>query len=159
MTATEASARAKRSWNKGRSFEQDLARYLRRWWPRAVRAVRTGSSAAADPGDIAGVPGVIISAKDVAEDRASKPSTWVEWWAELDAMLAADPAALGVIIHKRKGHTDPGEAWCHLRLGDLTRLNGDPTSWRIGQAPARITVAVFVELLAQNGYARPEVLT
>jgi hypothetical protein len=155
MTTRTPSQQGRYQRNKGATFEADLARYLRQWWPGACRAVRAGSSAAPDPGDIANVPGVVWSAKCVAGTTASKPSTWTGWWAELDAMLANDPAALGIIVEKRVGHGDPADAWAHLRLDELVRLVGhrldggepDPT-------PVRIRLERLVGLLVEAGYTR-----
>lgn len=145
--------------NKGIRAERDLAKYLRTWWPKAERAVRTGFRASdrvsADPGDITGVPGVIFSCKNVDETKARKPSVWAEWWGELDAMLDDDPAALGVIVERRDQAPDPATWWAHLRLGDLVALYGGRQGPAAGdRAPARVSLATFVELLVAAGYAR-----
>lgn len=140
---------------KGARFEQNLAAYLRQWWPAARRAVaagwRNGTTDMADPGDIAGVPGLIISAKDVNADTERQAGTWRRWWGELDAMLAADPAALGVIVVKRPGHPDPADAWAHLQLADFSDLLGGGTARR---DPIRVRLGDLVELLVAAGYAR-----
>lgn len=141
--------------NKGSVAERDVAKFLRQWWPGSCRAVRTGSSAAPDPGDIAnGPPGVIISVKD-APTRSSFPADWVKWWQEVDAMLEADPAAMGVIVEKRTRTSDVGAWWCHMRLGDLVALYAGSQVKSTGdRAPARITVQIWTELLISAGYAR-----
>lgn len=148
MTDPEASKRSKGNVRRGKTAEQAVARYLREWWPNAVRAVRTASSAAADPGDIAGVPGVILSVKDCAT------AAWPRWWGEVDDMLAADPAALGVIVEKRRGWADPADWWVHLRLTDLVDLATGAETGPPGTERARITLATFARLLVDAGYAR-----
>lgn len=141
--------------NKGNRAEQHLARYLSAWWPHACRAVRTGSSAAPDPGDIANVP-FIVSCKNVDARRASWPSTWAEWWTEVDDMRADDPVALAFIVEKKAGHTDPGMWWAHLYLDDLVRLRTTTASADVGRdrTPVRLKLADLVELLVEAGYAR-----
>lgn len=145
--------------NKGARAERDLAKFLRTWWPKTERAVRTGyrtvDRVSADPGDIAGVPGVIWSCKHVDPKTAAWPSLWAEWWAELDAMLDNDPAALGVIIERRDQAPDPNTWWAHLRLGDLVALYSGRQGPAAGdRAPARVSLQTFIELLVAAGYAR-----
>lgn len=141
--------------NKGTRAEQQLARYLAQWWPGACRAVRTGSSAAADPGDIANVP-FIVSCKDVDTKRTSKPSTWVTWWAELDAMRGDDPAALAFIVEKKPGQADPASWWSHLYLDDLVMLRSGLAYADVGRdrTPVRLRLSDLVELLVEAGYVR-----
>jgi hypothetical protein len=138
--------------NKGNVAERDLAKFLRAWWPSACRAVRTGSSAAPDPGDIANVP-FIVSCKSVA--AATAPSLWNGWWAELDAMRADDPVALAFIVEKRPGASDPARWWAHLGLGDLVALHSQRPAPGVGdRTPVRLTLADLVDLLVSAGYAR-----
>lgn len=145
--------------NKGARAERDWANHLRVWWPKAERAVRTGYRTAtrvsADPGDLTGIPGVIFSVKHVDEKDTRKPSLWVGWWAEVDAMLDGDPAALGVIVERRDQAPDPSTWWVHLRLGDLVALYNRSGGHAPGdRASVRVDAATFIELLIAAGYAR-----
>jgi hypothetical protein len=152
VTATRTRSEIGRSSrNKGNSFEADVAKYLRQWWPGCCRAVRTGLSAAADPGDLANLPGLIASCKNVA---SAGPAMWAGWWAELDAMLVDDPVALGFIVEKRKGHADPAMAWAHLRLSDLVALRTGQASGERDRTPVRVRLDDLVALLVAAGYAR-----
>ncbi len=147
--------------DKGARAEQHLAKFLRQWWPKAERYVRTGYRTAdrvsTDPGDITGVPGVIWSCKHVDPRKAAQPAVQAKWWAEVDAMLDDDPAALGVIVERRDQAPDPTTWWAHLRLGDLVALYGGPPRPAAGdRAPARVSLQTFVELLVAAGYARED---
>jgi hypothetical protein len=140
--------------NKGARAEKHLARYYTSWWPGACRAVRTGSSAAPDPGDIANVP-FIVSCKDVDAKTLSWPSTWTRWWAELDAMRGDDLAALGVIVVKKAGSADPGLWRAHLRLDDLVGLRtGRVLDVAPDRTPVSLTHQDLVDLLIGAGYTR-----
>lgn len=148
-SSERASKRGASNRRRGLDAERQLATYLReQGWPEARRAVVTGSSLAADPGDIAGVPGVIVSVKN------TKAAAWPKWWAELDAMLAADPAALGVIVEKRHGHANPGDWWAHLRLTDLVDLATCAETGPPGTDSVRVTVQALSRLLIDAGYRR-----
>lgn len=139
--------------NKGAATERELAAYLRQWWPTCVRAVRTGSSAAPDPGDLANVP-FIVSVKNHA--KATAPGLWQAWWAELDEMRVDDPAALAWIAEKRPGHSDPGMWWAHLHLTDLIALArpGLVQTTERDRTPVRLQLEHLVELLVASNYAR-----
>lgn len=145
--------------NKGAKAERDLANYLRTWWPKADRLIRTGYKTSqrtkADEGDIHGVPGVVWSVKHVEPKAAAQPSVVATWWAELDAMLEADPVALGILVERRHHAPDPSTWWAHLRLGDLVALHGGHRGPAAGDRdPARVTVQTCVDLLVAAGYAR-----
>lgn len=148
MTTTDECASKRNAGNRRRGVtaEQAVARYLRTWWPEACRAVRTGSSAAPDPGDVANIPGLIVSVKDAATERLPL------WMAELTDMRSADPAALPVLVVKRRGTADPGAWWAWLFLRDFVGLTGGAVSG-VGTAPVRMELDTLTGLLRRAGYA------
>lgn len=140
---------------KGASAELAVAKYLRTvGFPQAERAVRTGYRTAtrtsADPGDLTGVPGLAVSIKDCAVEQL-RP-----WLAELDVMVAGSGAGLGILIHKRRGHADPGRWWCWLRLRDALALAYTGATGRYmgpsGDDPVRMELGHVVPLLRGAGY-------
>jgi len=151
-TAKTRSQLGRANRRKGAVAERDLVKYLRRvGFPGAERAVptgyRTATRVAADPGDITGTLGVVWSVKDVATEQIAK------WFAELDAM----DGRLGdvrLLVHKRRGHADPGRWWCWLRVGTLVRLldeNLRPDG--LGDAvPMRMELGDVIPLLRAAGY-------
>lgn len=152
MPSTAASKRGRANRRKGHQAERDLCRWLRsNGFPGAERAVRTGfttvSRAVADPGDITGTPGVVWSVKDTATEQQEK------WRAELDAMQLDHPSAstIGLIVHKRRGHADPGSWWCWIAIYNLTDLLPGAIPF-LGPHWFRATVAEVVDLLHGAGY-------
>ncbi|MFE7659660.1 hypothetical protein [Streptomyces celluloflavus] len=84
---------------KGTAWESAIVRALREHGhPHAERRALGG---AADRGDVAGLPGVVIEAK------ASTHLELASWIAELDAEMANDGADLGAVWHKRRGKSSP----------------------------------------------------
>lgn len=150
MTTKTRSQLGKMSRNKGAKAERDLVAYLRTVGFGGVeRAVRTGyrtaTRVAADPGDITGVPGVIWSVKDCAQERLDA------WLAELDAMEGR-PDDVRLLVHKRSGKADPARWWCWMRLDTLWLLCGR-SAWRPGgDAPVRFELQHVIPLLRAAGY-------
>ncbi len=114
MTRSRASAKA-----AGSRFERSIANYLAVQLEddRIDRRVKTGSK---DRGDIAGVRffghRVVIECKDVARLNLAG---WVE---EAAVEAGNDDALLGVVVHKRRGTTDPGRQYVTLTVDDLIAL-------------------------------------
>lgn len=123
MTTAKRTPAQRGAWsrNKGAQAEKDVCRYLREHgFERAERAVRTGfrtgARTVADPGDVAGVPGTIISVKDAQ-------THYIEaWLRELDAMDPDDTLALRLLVIKRKYKADPGRWICLMRWPTLLAL-------------------------------------
>lgn len=92
-----------RSKAKGTAWEQSVVDFLRaRGWPNAERRATNGRL---DRGDIAGIVGVVIEAKNArAMDLAG-------WWAETQSEVANDRARHGVMWLKRRGKTSAGDGW------------------------------------------------
>ena len=83
---------------KGTAAESAVAGYLR---TRGYAAERRALAGIRDRGDIAGIPGLVIEVKNCAEMRLS---AWLtEAWAE------TEDGELGVVWHKRRGFSGPGE--------------------------------------------------
>jgi hypothetical protein len=154
VTTRTPAQRGKANQSKGKVAERHLANYLREWWPEARRAVVTGSSVRGgdglvreqpDPGDVAGVPGVIWSVKDCGVEQIEP------WLAELDAMatLAGETAALRFLVHKRRGCA-PERWWAWQRAGQYAGLFGGRSSLT---HPVRVEVRHLVADLLAAGYA------
>jgi hypothetical protein len=81
---------------KGSTFERQVADYLRdNGFPYAERRVTEGAN---DRGDIAGVPGVVIEAKNC---KRLDLGTWV---VEMLREQKTAGAEIGAIVHKRRNH-------------------------------------------------------
>lgn len=114
MTRSRASAKA-----AGTRFETSIARGL----ADALdddRIERRAKSGGKDRGDIAGVrihgQRLVIECKDAARlDLAG----WVRK-AQLEA--GNDDALAGIVVHKRRGKSDPLDQWVTLTVADLVAL-------------------------------------
>lgn len=63
---------------------------------------RRSLNGAADRGDVAGIPAVVIEVKNCAKMELSA------WLKELEVEMINDKANTGVVIHKKKGTQDVG---------------------------------------------------
>lgn len=102
----------------GATFERQLADYLNAELDdRIDRRIRYGIK---DRGDIAGLRihgrRVVIEAKNCA--RLELPA----WLREADIEAGNDDALLGVVIHKRRGTTDPGRQFVTMTVDDFCAL-------------------------------------
>ena len=113
-TRNRASAKA-----AGSYFETVVARYLAMVLgdDRIERRVTNG---ARDRGDIGGLrvhgQRLVVECKDVC--TLALP----EWTAEAHAEAGNDDALLGVVVHKRRGMSDPGRQWVAMTVDDLAAL-------------------------------------
>ncbi|QCR53222.1 hypothetical protein C1N80_06255 [Brachybacterium sp. SGAir0954] len=115
MTRTRASARA-----AGARFERQIADWLAHHLDdRIDRRVKTGAK---DRGDIGGIRHrghrVVLELKDTARTDLAG------WIHEAHLEAGNDDAAIGVVVHKRRGTTDPAQQWVHMTLADLAWLLG-----------------------------------
>lgn len=95
MTRTRASAKA-----AGRAWEKAIVDYLHlRGWPHAERRRLEGSK---DRGDIAGIPGLVIEAKN------TKTISLAEFLDEAGVEAENAGAAYGVAWIKRRGFASAG---------------------------------------------------
>ncbi|MGN7978233.1 hypothetical protein ACTJJ4_11730 [Microbacterium sp. 22195] len=114
MTRTRASAK-----KAGADFERRQADWLahRLNDDRIDRRVKTGAK---DRGDIGGVrvPGgrVVIECKNTA--TMSLPA----WLREAEVERGNDDAVIGVVMHKKRGTTDPAEQYVTMSAEMFARL-------------------------------------
>ena len=102
---------------KGSRAELQVARYLQEsGWPYAERS-RAGWTD--DRGDIDGVPGVVFEVKDHKRHDLSG------WLGELEAEIANARAVTGVLVVKRRLHTDPADWYAVGRFGDWCHMAKD----------------------------------
>jgi hypothetical protein len=114
MTRNRASAKA-----AGSRFERLIADGLAKALndDRIDRRVKTGAK---DRGDIGGIrihgQRLVIECKDTATLRLP------EWTREARQEAGNDDALTGVVVHKRRGTTDPLEQWVSMTVADLVAL-------------------------------------
>lgn len=113
MTRSRASARA-----AGTRFERQVADYLKTHVSEFIdRRVKTGAK---DKGDIANVRAhgqrVVVECKDVARLNLAG------WVTEADIERGNDDALAGLVVHKRRGTTDPGDQYVTTTLRDIVAL-------------------------------------
>jgi hypothetical protein len=99
---------------KGSAWERAIVEHLRSaGWPYAERRI---AGAAKDRGDIAGVVGVVIEAKNAARlDLAG-------WIAETETERVNDSAWLGVVWHKRTGKSSAADGYVTMTGAQFTAL-------------------------------------
>ncbi len=104
---------------KGTAWETAIVDYLRAaGWPHAERRALGGNH---DRGDIAGLPGVVIEAKNC---RAIDMAGWLD---ETTVEQANAGAAVGAAWVKRRGRTNPGAGYvvmCGATFAHLLREAG-----------------------------------
>ncbi|MDX3637772.1 hypothetical protein PV728_47885 [Streptomyces europaeiscabiei] len=99
---------------KGSAWECAIVDYLRAvGWPFAERRL-AGSSK--DRGDIAGVVGVVIEAKNAARTDLAG---WIE---EADLERSNDGAWLGIVWHKRRGKASAADGYVTMTGAQFTAL-------------------------------------
>lgn len=113
MSRSNASAKA-----AGARFERMIADYLAAHVDdRIDRRVKTGAK---DKGDIAGVrhmgQRVVVECKDVMKLNISG------WVNEAQIEAGNDDAIVGLVVHKRRGTSDPGDQYVTCTLRDLVAL-------------------------------------
>jgi len=92
-----------RSKQKGTAFETAIVRWLNaNGYPNAERSPLRGNK---DRGDVTGIPGVCIEAKNC---KTLTPSLWID---QLNVEMRNGNAATGTVIAKRRGTTDVGECY------------------------------------------------
>lgn len=103
-----------RNKNKGSAWERAIVEHLRAaGWPFAERRL---AGSAKDRGDIAGVVGVVIEAKNTATARLA------EWIDEADLERTNDNAWLGVVWHKRRGKASAADGYVTMTGRQFTAL-------------------------------------
>lgn len=103
---------ANTSKRKGTAAETAVVNYIRGCgWNSAERRALSGS---ADKGDVAGVP-VVIEVKNCAQMQLS------QWLREADRESENAGTDIGVVWHKKKGTTNPGD-WYVTMSGESFML-------------------------------------
>lgn len=103
-----------RNKTKGSAWERAIVEHLRAsGWPYAERRI---AGAAKDRGDIAGVVGVVIEAKNKARMALA------EWVDEAALEQANDNAWLGVVWHKRVGKASAADGYVTMTGAQFTAL-------------------------------------
>lgn len=103
-----------RSKAKGSAWERAIVEHLRAaGWPFAERRL---AGAAKDRGDIAGVVGVVIEAKNTASRKLA------EWVDETEVERVNDGAWLGVVWHKRTGKASAADGYVTMTGRQFTEL-------------------------------------
>lgn len=100
----------------GTAWESAIITYLKEHG--VLHAERRTLAGSGDRGDIAGIPGVVIEAKNVARMDLSG------WLDEAEKERANDGAEFGVVWHKKKGKTSPGAAYVTMDGSSFVRLLG-----------------------------------
>lgn len=104
---------------KGRKAERDVAAFMATaGWPYAEPTRRSGF--ADDRGDIDGLGGaLVVEVKN--QQRFDLPG----WLGELEVEVANARAITGVLVVKRRLHTDPADWYAVTRFGDWCHLAKD----------------------------------
>ena len=103
-----------RSRAKGTSWESNIVDYLRTaGWPHAERRALNGRR---DRGDVAGLIGVVIEAKNEASIRLAA------YVAEAEAERANGDADVGVAWIKKRGKTSAGDGYVVMTGAQFTAL-------------------------------------
>lgn len=146
---------------KGVRAEQDLARYLRSWWPSAERKAdngwRSGARESADHGDIRGTGPIVWQVKHRKDFRLD---SFMSQTAEQATAAGAD---YGVLVQRRDRVGDPGQWWAWLTVVDVLLMGGValvPVAAGAAalRAPVRTELRHVVALLIAAGYATPAVV-
>lgn len=114
MSRTRASARA-----AGTAFETLIARHLaqRLQDDRVERRARNGAK---DRGDIAGVR--VHGQRLVLECKNTARVDLAGWVGQAETERGNDDALAGVVIHKRRGVTDPGRQYVTMTVAELLAI-------------------------------------
>ena len=91
---------------------------------RIERRTKNGSK---DRGDITGVK-TVRGGRIVLECKDVKTLALPAWLREAEVERGNDDAAIGVVVHKRRGTTKPGEQFVTMTLDTFARLlqGGEP---------------------------------
>lgn len=118
MTATAKARNRKSAKAAGSRFERSIADWLAiHVDDRIDRRVKAGSK---DRGDIGGWR--FAGRRIVAELKDVVRTDIGGWVREAETERTNDDAHVGMVIHKRRGTTDPGDQYVTLTLRDLIAL-------------------------------------
>ena len=112
---------------KGTAFEVSLLPALRKLDPRVERSALKGGK---DTGDFSLLhvkargwngPGGVLN-KLVVSAKNCKQISLSGWLSEAEGMRKNASADAAIVVHKKRGTTNPEEAYCTMSLGTLIRL-------------------------------------
>ncbi|GAB2952047.1 hypothetical protein GCM10027280_45560 [Micromonospora polyrhachis] len=106
-----------RNRDKGTAWETAIVGYLRT--AGATQTERRALAGNLDRGDIAGIPGLVIEAKN------EKTITLSAYVTEAEQERVNDGARIGLAWVKRRGKTSPGDAYVVMTGDNLIRLLAD----------------------------------
>lgn len=106
-----------KSKRKGTAWESAIVEYLKTWFPWVERRALSGSS---DKGDIAGIPGVVIEAKDAQRHELAA------WMDETEAERKNANASIGLLVIKRR-RKKVEDAYAVMTLRQAVELIRDET--------------------------------
>ena len=119
---------------KGTRWETAIVDYLRaNGVPHAERRARNGAK---DRGDLSGIPGLVVEAKN------TKTLSLAAWVDEAEVERRNDGAAFGLVWHHRRGKASPGDGYVTMTgatLLDLLRAAG-----YIAETPGRPAASLMV---------------
>lgn len=99
---------------KGTAWETQIVNYLRTCgWPHAERRALNGNQ---DRGDIAGIVGVVIEAKNAARVELG------DWLTEAHQERNRAQARIGAVWFKRRGRASPADGYVLMDGETFTRL-------------------------------------
>lgn len=104
-----------RSKAKGTSFESSVLPAIKGKRPEAERRALQGAN---DKGDF-NIPG---EKRFILEAKNHKEMKLAEWLREAEAEAQNAGVPHGVVVHKRRGKTDPREQYVTLKLGSFLDL-------------------------------------
>lgn len=106
-----------KSKRRGTAWESAIVTFLRdSYWPHAERRTLSGAN---DRGDIAGVIGVCIEAKDQARHSLA------EWWGEAVKERDNSGSAIGVVWFKRRGKASARDGYVLMDGATFVKLLHD----------------------------------
>lgn len=103
-----------RSKQKGTSYESSVLPLLQEYYPGAERRALAG---ALDKGDF-----ILPGAPFAAEAKNHKAMSLAEWVKEAEVEAKNLGVPYGIVIHKRRGTTDPRRQYVTLTLGSFLEL-------------------------------------
>lgn len=105
----------------GARFERTTADYMRDVTGQPIdRLVKTGAKDRGDVGPFRNAQGDLVAVECKNTTRLALP----QWIGEAHTEAVNYGAATGVIVHKRRGVTDPGKQWVTMTLDDLLTIMG-----------------------------------
>ena len=100
---------------KGTAFESSLLPYIRNFYPYAERRVQGGAQ---DKGDY-NLPG---ESRFILEAKCHKSMSLSEWLSEAEKEAKNAGVPYGIVVHKRRGKTDPAMQYVTMTLKTFMEL-------------------------------------